>query len=186
MQDSLPEGKLGNLIALPLQGQALHKSNSAFVDGYWRPYKDQWSKLLHTRKLSEAELDAYIRSWCPEDKTMVSTNRPMEMFQSDKVDEQEDGNLLLFGMSSKPSARYFKNDDANGPIKIILADGIYIDKRNLKPRLQNAIRRLAAYSNPQFFQNLALGFSTRETPRIVYDGYDEGGISFCQEDASKN
>ena len=167
MQDSLPEGKLGNLIALPLQGQALRKGNSAFVDEYWRPYKDQWSKLLHTRKLSKAEMDAYIRSWCPEDNTM-------EMFQSDKVDETENESLLLFGMSPKPSSRYFKIEDATGTIKIIQADGIYIDKRNLKPRLQNAIRRLAAYSNPQFFQNLALGFSTRETPRIVYDGYDEG------------
>ena len=167
MQDCLPEGRLGNLIALPLQGQALRKGNSAFVDEFWRPYKDQWSKLLNTRKLSEAEMDAYIRSWCPEDNTM-------QMFQSDKVDEKEDSNQLLFGSSPKPSTRYFKNDDATGPIKIILADGIYIDRRNLKPRLQNAIRRLAAYSNPQFFQNLALGFSTRETPRIVYDGYDEG------------
>ena len=167
MQDCLPEGKLGNLIALPLQGQALRKGNSAFVDEYWRPYKDQWSKLLHTRKLSETEMDAYIRSWCPEDNTM-------QIFQSDEVDEQEDSSLLLFGSSPKPSVRYFKSEDAKGPIKIILADGIYIDKRNLKPRLQNAIRRLAAYSNPQFFQNLALGFSTRETPRIVYDGYDEG------------
>jgi len=167
MQDSLPEGKLGNLIVLPLQGQALRKGNSAFVDEYWRPYKNQWSKLLHTRKMSEAEMDACIKSWCPEDNTM-------QMFQSDKVDESEEGNLLLFGMSPKPSTRYFKTDDANGPVKIILADGIYIDKQNLKPRLQNAIRRLAAYSNPLFFQNLALGFSTRETPRIVYDGYDEG------------
>ena len=167
MQDYLPEGKLGNLIALPLQGQALRKGNSAFVDEYWRTYKDQWSKLLDTRKLSEAEIDTYIRSWCPEENTM-------QMFQSDKVDEQEDSNMLLFGSSPKPSARYFKNGDVTGTIKIILADGIYIDKRNLKPRLQNAIRRLAAYSNPQFFQNLALGFSTRETPRIVYDGYDEG------------
>ena len=167
MQDSLPEGKLGNLIALPLQGRALCKGNSAFVNEYWRPYKDQWSKLLQTRKLSEAEVDAYIRSWCPEDNTM-------QMFQSDKVDEQEDENLFLFGMSPKPSTRYFKTDDATGAVKMIQADGIYIDKRNLKPRLQNAIRRLAAYSNPQFFQNLALGFSTRETPRIVYDGYDEG------------
>ena len=167
MQDSLPEGKLGNLIALPLQGQALRKGNSAFVDEYWRPYQDQWSKLLHTRKLSEAEVDAYVKSWCPEDNAM-------QMFQSDKVDETENESLLLFGSSPKPSARYFKNDDANGAVIIILADGIYIDKRNLKPRLQNAIRRLAAYSNPQFFQNLALGFSTRETPRIVYDGYDEG------------
>ena len=167
MQDCLPEGKLGNLIALPLQGQALRKGNSSFVDEFWRPYKDQWSKLLHTRKLSETELDAYIRSWCPEDNTM-------QMFQSDKVDEKENGSLLLFGSSPKPSTRYFKNDDVMGTIKILLADGIYIDKRNLKPRLQNAIRRLAAYSNPQFYQNLALGFSTRETPRIVYEGYDEG------------
>ena len=167
MQDSLPEGKLGNLIALPLQGQALRKGNSTFVDEYWRPYRDQWNKLLHTRKLSEAEVDVYVKSWCPEDNTM-------QMFQSDKVDEKEESNLLLFGINSKPSVRYFKNEDATGTVKIILADGIYIDKRNLKPRLQNTIRRLAAYSNPQFFQNLALGFSTRETPRIVYDGYDEG------------
>ncbi len=169
MQDCLPEGKLGNLIALPLQGQALRKGNSAFVDEYWRPYKDQWSKLLYTRKMSEAEVDAYMKSWCPE-------NNAMQMFQSDKVDEQEDSNLLLFGSSPKPSTRYFKTEDATGSVKIILADGIYVDKRNLKPRLQNAIRRLAAYSNPQFFQNLALGFSTRETPRIVYNGYDEGGF----------
>ena len=139
-----------------------------YCNEYWRPYRDQWSKLLHTRKLSEAEVDAYVKSWCPDDNTM-------EMFQSDKVDEQEDCNLLLFGISPKSSVRYFKNEDATGTIKIILADGMYIDKRSLKPRLQNAIRRLAAYSNPQFFQNLALGFSTRETPRIVYDGYDEGG-----------
>lgn len=49
MQDNLPEGKLGNLIALPLQGQALRKGNSAFVDELWRPYHDQWEKLMHTR-----------------------------------------------------------------------------------------------------------------------------------------
>ena len=74
-------------------------------------------------------MDAYISSWCPEDNTM-------QMFQSDKVDEQEDSNLLLFGVAPKPSTRYFKTEDATGPIKIILADGIYIDKRNIKPRLQ--------------------------------------------------
>ena len=68
-----------------------------------------------------------------------------------EADEQEDCNLLLFGISPKSSVRYFKNEDATGTIKIILADGMYIDKRSLKPRLQNAIRRLAAYSNPQFF-----------------------------------
>ena len=33
---------------------------------------------------------------------------------------------------------------------------------------------MAAYTNPQFYQNLALGFSNKETSRIVYNGYDEG------------
>ena len=89
----------------------------------------------------------------------------MGMFQSDKVDEPEEESLLLFGKSPKPSPYNFKSSDAAGPVQIILANGIYIDKRNLKPRLQNAVRRLAAYSNPQFYQNLALGFSTSD-PRV--------------------
>ena len=37
-QDTLPEGGLGNLIALPLQGQALRKGNSAFIDSNWNAY----------------------------------------------------------------------------------------------------------------------------------------------------
>ena len=32
MQDHLPQGSVGNLIALPLQGQALKEGNSAFID----------------------------------------------------------------------------------------------------------------------------------------------------------
>ena len=34
-QEHLPEGGLGNLIALPLQGQALWQGNSAVVDESW-------------------------------------------------------------------------------------------------------------------------------------------------------
>ncbi len=33
---------IGNLIALPLQGQALKKGNSAFIDRNWNAYPDQW------------------------------------------------------------------------------------------------------------------------------------------------
>ena len=32
-------GSLGNLIALPMQGQALKNGNSAFVDENWNAYK---------------------------------------------------------------------------------------------------------------------------------------------------
>ena len=168
MQDSLPEGKLGNLIALPLQGRALRNGNSAFVDESWNTYKDQWKRLRETRKLSEKEVDDFIKLWCPDDDTM-------SIFQNDIVEDTAAGQTpLLFGQSPASTKREFHAEDAEGAVKIVLSDGIYVNKKGLKDRMQNAIRRIAAYSNPQFFQTLKLGFSTKDTPRIVYNGYDEG------------
>lgn len=34
----------------------------------------------------------------------------------------------------------------------MLADGVYIDALNLKPRLQNQIRCMAAFDNPIFYK----------------------------------
>ena len=50
-QDSLENVAIGNLIALPLQGRALKDGNSAFVDGNWNAYPDQWNALLSKPKL---------------------------------------------------------------------------------------------------------------------------------------
>ena len=168
MQDFLPEGKLGNLIALPLQGRALRNGNSAFVDESWNTYKDQWKRLRETRRLSEKEVDDLIKLWCPDDDAM-------SIFQNDVVEDTAAGHTsLLFGQTPASTNRDFHAEDADGSVKIILSDGIYVNKKGLKDRMQNAIRRIAAYSNPQFFQTLKLGFSTKDTPRIVYKGYDEG------------
>ena len=47
-QDSLPEDSaVGNLIALPLQGKALQDGNSAFIDGNWNAYPNQWETLFN-------------------------------------------------------------------------------------------------------------------------------------------
>ena len=54
---------IGNLAALPLQGQALKTGNSAFVDENWNAYPDQWRKLLGTQKLSLEEVEQYITKW---------------------------------------------------------------------------------------------------------------------------
>ena len=167
MQDFLLEGKLGNLVALPLQGKALKAGNSAFVDENWRPYRDQWGRLLSTQKLSEPQIDKYLTEWFPKDGAM-------SVFQSDSDEPEDAGTPLLFGQSPRPSLGYFLPSDVNGVLQIALSDGIYIDKRNLKPRIQNTIRRIAAFSNSQFFMNLKMGFSNQDTPRIVYAGYDEG------------
>ena len=60
MQDHLPNGGLGNLIALPLQWKALKEGNSAFVDENWNVYPDQWKILFSKRKISEEQIEKYI------------------------------------------------------------------------------------------------------------------------------
>ncbi|EMB45606.1 hypothetical protein HMPREF9729_01358 [Treponema denticola ASLM] len=51
-QDSIPKGGYGNLIALPLQGQAVKNKCSVFVDEDFIPFDDQWNYLSSIKKLS--------------------------------------------------------------------------------------------------------------------------------------
>ena len=55
---------IGNLIALPLQGQALKHGNSAFVDENWNAYPNQWDVLLNkTEKLGMEDIEKYMSRW---------------------------------------------------------------------------------------------------------------------------
>lgn len=65
-QNHVPDGGIGNLIALPLQGQALREGNSAFVDENWNAYPDQWKALMQTKRLSKERLEECIKNWLPE------------------------------------------------------------------------------------------------------------------------
>lgn len=51
MQDHLPVGGIGNLIALPLQGKALYNGNSAFIDDDWNAFPDQWATAMENAPL---------------------------------------------------------------------------------------------------------------------------------------
>ena len=66
-QDSLSGLKpLGNLIALPLQGESVESGNTVFLDpntGFTEPYADQVVALRAVIKVTEAELDALIVEW---------------------------------------------------------------------------------------------------------------------------
>ena len=63
-QDTMPSGGFGNLIALPLQKQAVKRENSVFIDDYFMPYRDQWAFLSCIRKMAEADVDAAIGELC--------------------------------------------------------------------------------------------------------------------------
>lgn len=61
-QDNMPKGGLGNLIALPMQKQAMEKNNSLFIDDNLQPYGDQCRFLATVNKISSDELNTYIEN----------------------------------------------------------------------------------------------------------------------------
>ncbi len=156
-QNHVPDGGIGNLIALPLQGQALREGNSAFIDENWDAYPDQWKVLMQTQRLSREKLEECIKNWLPDN--------PFE-----PVGENEETRIKPWEYQQK-----FHQEDITGSMKIILSNMVYLDTKNMKYRLQNRVRRMAAFLNPVYFKNLRIGYSNYQESRIIYMGQDEHG-----------
>lgn len=164
-QDKIPDGGLGNLIALPLQGQALRNGNSAFIDENWKVIKDPWTMIQNVKKISRQFVEDKICDWATDGIYGVLAED-----MSGEKDEQIDTE------DNKPWEKKRKlqivKEDVVGPIHITLANQIYIENSNLKARALNRFRRLAAFSNPEFYKNQAMGFSTNNILRIIQCGSD--------------
>lgn len=154
-QDSLPEDSaVGNLIALPLQGKALQDGNSAFIDGNWNAYPNQWETLFNKPRLSQEFLEEKIKEWSNTIDDIVAN--------AAESDREKPWNRM----------QHFNKNDVDGKLHIILANGIYVDNTNLNAAMQNRIRRMAAISNPVFYKNQAIGTSNYDTARWIYLGKD--------------
>ncbi len=151
-QDALPEGGLGNVIALPLQGMALRTGNSAFVDENWNAYEDQLKVLAGTKRLTKQEIEDYLSAW----------------YSSDNVGGY-DGNETPWDKDSKIEAR-----SAEGEVHIVLANRIYIDSTGITDKAKRQLRRMATFSNKQYFQNQAMDLPNYDESRFIYLGSDEG------------
>lgn len=163
-QDVLPENGLGNVIALPLQGKALREGNSAFIDENWNAYPDQLRVLWDTAPLSQKFIEDCIREWSQADPFTDSSN--------EEANPESGGQVR-----SKPweAKNKFNKSDVQGKLSITLANMTYVEASNLKPRIQNQIRHLAAFGNPVFFKNQAIGLSNFSQSRYIYLGRDEEG-----------
>ena len=152
---------IGNLVALPLQGQALKNGNSAFVDENWNAYSNQWDVLLNkTEKLGIEDVEKYMTKW-----------------QSELAETR--GMLNVADMNNRPKPWKKKCEfvklDVVGKLHMVLGNGVYIDTLNLMPRIQNQIRSLAAFDNPEFYKNKRLGYSNYYNFSAVYLGKDFDG-----------
>lgn len=147
-QDYLPEGGFGNLVALPLQGQARRKENSVFVDNDFLVYKDQWAFLYNLKKIQESTIDQLLR-----------------------LHSQEELGKLSMSSESKPWVtplpQSITQEDFHAKVEIIRADKLYIPLKAVSAKVLNHLKRIAAFKNPEFYSKQALRLSTYAIPRII-------------------
>lgn len=146
-QDTLPDGGLGNLVALPLQGQARRKGNSVFVDENFQPYPDQWTFLLGIQKLSEVTVDDILQKHTSVlgELTKSSEGKPWEIPKPETIDQ-----------SDFPSS-----------MTLTRANMLYVPLACLSAKVINYLKRMAAFHNPEFYAKQGMRLSTYDVPRII-------------------
>ena len=147
-QDQLPEGGLGNLVALPLQGQARKQGNSLFVDDNFSPYPNQWDFLRNIPTISTEQLDTILQTHTTKDLGELASST-------------EERPWLL------PKSSPLTQQDFPAQLTIVQANGLYIPLSGLSAKVINHLKRIASFKNPEFYTKQAMRFSTFSTPRII-------------------
>ena len=148
-QDTMPEGGLGNLVALPLQGNARKHGNSVFVDENFEPYPDQWEFLLNIGKLSEQLLEYILKK----------TANIQPLGELSKTSESKPWET--------PMPKEIGRSDFSSEVIIIRSNMLYIPLNQLSSKVLNHLKRIASFRNPEFYSKQALRLSTYQTPRII-------------------
>ena len=155
-QDFMPKGGFGNLIALPLQGGVRKTGNSEFIDDDFRSYPDQWAFLASIRKISSEELNVWLAGLC-------TGNGLGELGNTETGDDDAPNPWEV----KKPETK-LESKDFPDKLMIVEANRLYILKKDVSQRALNRIKRLAAFSNPQFYKTQKMRMSTYGIPRIIY------------------
>ena len=155
-QDFMPKGGFGNLIALPLQGGARKNDNSEFVDDNLKSYSDQWAYLASIKKLNADDVKNLLAELC-------IGNGLGELGNTD-ADEEES---VKPWENRKPEVK-LEYKDFPEQLTVVEANRLYIPKKDVSQRALNRIKRLAAFSNPQFYKTQKMRMSTYGIPRIIY------------------
>ena len=164
-QDTLPKGGFGNLIALPLQGNARKAGNTVFLDEHLVPYADPWTFLASLPRMNRSAVEAVVHA---AERLGRITGVRMVLPEEETADPW-----------TLPPSRRRAEREVPGPLpkglELVLADQIYIEKAALPPALRNRLIRLAAFQNPEFYRAQAMRLSTYDKPRIVSCAEDHPG-----------
>ncbi len=148
-QDTLPSGGFGNLIALPLQHEPRQKGNTVFLDGNFMPFEDQWAFISTMKRMSPDTIQKIANEAIRNNK-IIGVPRGI-------VDEAVDHapwTRTPSGRMTKEKITGILPDD----IRVVWSQRIYVEKAGLPSPLLSQIKRLAAFQNPEFYNNDALEF----------------------------
>lgn len=149
-QDRMPEGGFGNLVALPLQGQARKKCNSVFVNEDFQAYTDQWSYLTSFQKVTAYSLEGLVNRH-------AATNEPLGELSSSKESAPWEA----------PTAQSVTKSDFPTKLTVVKSNMLYIPLKGLKAKAINHLKRIAAFRNPDFYAKQAMRLPTYNIPRII-------------------
>ena len=161
-QDTMPKGGFGNLIVLPLQGKPRKQGNSTFVDENFNTCADQWNYLYNMKKYTLEEVKLLIKQLSPSGELGA-------LLQDSEEEKPWEG---------KKPEQILKRSDFPDTVKIVRANMLYIEKSGLSNPALNALKRLAAFRNPEFYKAQAMRLSTFHKPRIISCS-DETGQYLC-------
>lgn len=151
-QDILPKGGFGNLIALPLQKQPREEGFSVFVDENLVPHPDQWQFLSSIQAISKSELEeAILRA--------TDGRHPLDVVF---VYEENDRRPWQRIPAQKKISCSLPEE-----LTLVVANQIFIAKKDLPQALANRLIRLAAFQNPEFYKAQAMRLPVWDKPRIV-------------------
>jgi len=158
-QDTMPKGRFGNLIALPLQHMPRSQGNSVFLDDEFEPHLDQWLLLSGIRRMTFAEVEIRVRE-AEQSGSIIGVRR------SATDEEQTEDPWTL------PPSRKRKDDIISGPlparVRVVRGNLVFVQTEGLPSAMLNRLHRVAAFQNPEFYRFQAMRLSTFDKPRVIH------------------
>ena len=146
-QDTMPKGGFGNLIALPFQGESSRNGNTVFVNKYFEPEKNQFEILRNINKIKSEDIHNFVNKYKEDDYNETD----LEQIEEDELPKKENLKEIKF-----------VND-----VECIFDNMIYIKKLKLLPNEISYLKRLASFTNPEFYEKQKLRLPIYKTPRVI-------------------
>lgn len=133
-QDVMPKGGFGNLIALPFQGESSKNGNTVFVNKYFEVEKNQIDILNNIKRIKKDEIYAFIDKYKEDDYKEPDIEGILD---DDEIPKKENIKDIIF----------------TNNVECIFDNKIYIKKLRLLPNEITYLKRLASFTNPEFYEN---------------------------------